>query len=235
MFFDLHVHTGGISHCCRADAQTILNTAKEFGYEGVVITNHYAANYYLPENYDEWLESYVAEYKRCREYGESLGLKVLFGAEITMCYDSRVHLLIYGVTEEFIRKNKNLCEMTQQELYELCHKNGCALVNAHPFRSNCTVQDVKYLDGIELNCHPNHGDIQLKELEEIALNNALALTCGCDYHADSYRPQGGTFVPNEYATNEGIVRFIKENKKFVLKIHQPFKDAIIKEYKIQRG
>ncbi len=194
--------------------------AKDYGYDGIVLTNHYT-QWDIEENAYEFVEKYIEEYENARVYGEKIGLKVLFGAEITVSYNEAVHLLIYGVTAEFLRKNKNLPNFTQKELYGVCHENGCVLVNAHPYRYGMTVQDVRYLDGVEINCHFKYGKCYAQELIEIAKENSLAITCGCDFHGDSEKPYGGTYLPDNISTSQDLAKYIETCKISSVKVHDP--------------
>lgn len=220
MLFDLHCHTSGISRCCKLPYTVIVDMTKDYGYDGIVLTNHYT-QWNIAENPDEFVERYIAEYENARLYGEKVGLKVLFGAEITVSYNEAVHLLIYGVTAEFLRKNKDLPNLTQKRLYEVCHENGCVLVNAHPYRYGMTVQDVNYLDGVEINCHFKYDKCYADELTKIAKENGLALTCGCDFHGDAEKPYGGTYLPDNISNSIDLAKYIEACKVSNLKVHDP--------------
>lgn len=230
MFFDLHCHTSAISRCCKLPYDKILDEALSCGYDGIVLTNHYT-DFDLKEFGDkEFADMYIEEFNKTYEYGKKLGMKVFFGAEITMSYNEAVHLLVYGVTPEFLRNNTNLPNLSQKELYEVCHANGCALVNAHPYRFGTTVQDLKYLDGVEVNCHFRHGECHEKTLTEIAKTNRIALTCGCDYHGDSDRPRGGIYLPNEIETNADLVNYITNGRSFNIRVNDPITREIYEVY-----
>lgn len=230
MFFDLHCHTSGISRCCKLPFNSILDTDLSCGYDGIVLTNHYT-DYDLKEyGVRGFVDRYIEEFEKTEGYARKIGMTAFFGAEITMSYNEAVHLLIYGVTPEFLINNPDLPNLSQQALYEVCKNNGCALVNAHPYRYGMTVQDIKYLDGVEVNCHFRHGSCHEKELTEIAKNNGLALTCGCDYHGDSERPGGGIYLPNDIKSNEDLVKYIKCGKTFSIRVNDPITRDIYEVY-----
>lgn len=221
MFYDLHCHTGGISRCCKAPYDKIIDMAKKYGYEGMVITNHFTEVDLNEFGEEKFVEMYIEEYNKCRAYGEKVGINVLFGAEITVSYNIDVHLVIYGVTPQFLRDNPRLPLLSQKEIYEACHKYGCLLINAHPFRLGMTIQDVNYLDGVEVNCHAKFGDCHEKELTQFAKDHGLALTCGCDYHADTRKPTGGTYLPDNILTNTDLVNYLKTSDTFHIKVDDP--------------
>ncbi len=229
MFIDMHVHTAGISHCCLIDYRDNLLKAKQMGYGGVVITNHYTNDYWANQTYNDWIEKYIQEYKNCLEYGKKIGVKTFFGIEVTWAQDKRVHLLIYGADENFIRKNKFLCDKTQKELYEICNQNGCALVQAHPFRHGTTVLDPKYLHGIEINCHPLYRNSFSKEIIECAKKANVAVTVGCDYHADTDRVQGGMFLPDSINSEKQLAQYIVKKQRVQVQVQEP-ENALIKKF-----
>ena len=55
MLIDLHAHSSGISRCCRYDYKTILDHAKEVGIDGIVLTNHYQAEYLDGKTAEEFI------------------------------------------------------------------------------------------------------------------------------------------------------------------------------------
>ncbi len=222
MLVDLHAHTKGISHCCKITAEDNIILAKEHGFNGLAIANHYVADYFEPDFYYEWIEKYIDEWNACLELGKKHSIRIFRAVEVTADYDRRVHLLIYGADESFLRNNPRLNERSLPELYRLCKQNGCALVQAHPFRGGATVQDTDCLDGVEINCHPAHRSGRTKEILDAIKNTCLAVTVGCDYHADTYRPDGGVFLPKEIETDQDLAKFVLNSKDFKLQVHDAY-------------
>lgn len=208
MLIDLHGHTSGISRCCKLAAPDILRAAQEVGLDGIVLTNHYQESYLEGGSFDAFADKYIREYYETKEWGEKLGCKVFLGAEVTMNFWPSVHLLVYGADEDFLRHNPCLYRYSQKELYTLVRENGCALVQGHPYRNGCTVLDTDYLDGVEVNCHPLYDGSHEQELYAIAQQAGIMLTCGGDYHGDSYRPHCGTYLPDWVQDEHDLARFI---------------------------
>ena len=104
MLIDMHAHTSGVSHCCVLPPEEIVKIAKETGLDGIVLTNHYAKEYVT-------VEKYIQEYEITKEAGEKIGLKVWFGIEVTVTWDPRIHLLVYGVTTDFLKEHPALYEL----------------------------------------------------------------------------------------------------------------------------
>ena len=222
MLIDLHAHTYPISLCCRAFAQEVINTAIANGYDGMVLTNHYDRVHMQNQPYELWIENYINEYYNAKEIGEKVNFKVFLGAEITMHENKNIHNLIYGIDDDNFLRNENLFYYSQQQLYNLCKERGYALIQAHPFRNGVTPVDPKFTDGYEINCHPhkNYCGTHSAEIPIIANKYGLTLTCGSDYHADTYRVKGGTFFPDSVKTITDIKNYLLTTDKITLRVEE---------------
>ena len=88
------------------------------------------------------------------------------------------------MTKDFIREHMDICGCSLQELYEICEENGCVLIQAHPFREYCQIQNPKYLHGVERNFnsgHDNHNEKLDAWLKEPGREH-LVITRGSDCH-----------------------------------------------------
>ena len=198
MLIDMHAHSSGISRCCQSPYDVIMKIALENGMDGIILTNHYEIGYVKEGGPAELAERYINEFLAAEGYGKEIGCKVFFGIEVTMVLYPKVHMLVYGVSTDFLKENPTLYSMTQEELYKLVKANGGTLVQAHPFRGGTTVLDPKFLDGVEINCHPIYKKSYAEELIEIAEKNGLYLTSGADFHDDTpYRAKCGMYLPDD--------------------------------------
>lgn len=221
MLIDLHSHSSGISKCCRITAPEALKCAKDSGLDGVVLTNHYQRSYISDGDALGFARKYMDEFSYAQECGRQMGCKVFFGIEVTMELYPNVHLLIYGVDETFIEKHPTLFEHSQETLYQIVKENGGTLIQAHPFRNGTHVLDTDHLDGIEINCHPLYNRSYSAELIEIAKETGLILTCGGDFHADTYRPHCGVYLPDEIVDSYGVGEYLRSTDRVKLLIHEP--------------
>ncbi len=228
MLIDLHAHTSAISHCCLINAEEAIKLARECGFGGLAIANHYTNAYFTDETYDEWIERYISEWQNCEKLGKEYGVKIFKAVEVTMEHEPRLHMLIYGADEAFLRSNPLLCQKSLPQLYEICKNNDCSLVQAHPFRNGATIQNTDFLDGIEINCHPLYKNSFAGEILKIAKEKGIAITVGCDYHADTYRSLGGSILPDSIITDRDLANYIISSKQFELQVHEPSNDEIYK-------
>ena len=222
MLIDLHAHSKGISRCCQIDGKDMVLLTKNTGMDGVILTNHYDKNYLLNENdIDGFAKRYVDEYYYVKEEGNKIGFKVFFGIEVTLAKHNNVHMLVYGVDTDFVLKHPTLYDYTQKELYELVHKHNGILVQAHPFRKGIDVLlDLKYLDGVEANCHPLYDATHVNKLANIAKENHILLTCGGDFHNDTHRPKCGVYLTNDLKDTFEIITYLQESKEIKLCIQE---------------
>lgn len=218
---DCHAHTSNVSKCCRIDYKEVIRTAKEHNIDGVILTNHYQKSYLAGTTSDAFIEKYIQEYKDMKAYAEKKDFRVFWGIEVTMELYPRVHMLIYDVTPDFLRQNPEIYDCTQQQLYDLVKRNGGILIQAHPYRHGTSVLDVNYLDGVEINCHPLYKKTHAEELIDIARSNHLLITCGGDYHADTYRPKCGIYVPKQVDNDADLIDYIKNSTETLLCIDEP--------------
>ncbi len=221
MLIDMHTHSSGVSGCCRLNAEEIVEAAKNAGVDGIILTNHYSSDDCedFPSSQD-YIEHYIKEYYSAKAHGERMGLKVFFGIEVTVNFADRIHMLIYGVKEDFLRENPCIYDLSQKELYETVHKYGGILVEGHPFRHNCPILDTNYLDALEINCHPLYKDTHYDVLFDAAKKAGIMLTCGSDYHGDTYRAECGTYFPDTVEAVQDIAEYIKCTDNVKLKVQE---------------
>ena len=221
MLIDMHTHSSGASDCCRLNAEEIVEAAKNIGVDGIILTNHYRSS--DCEKFatgKDYAEHYINECHRAMTHGEKIGLKVFFGIEVTMEFSDRIHLLIYGVKENFLRENPFVYDLSLEELYKLVHNNGGILVEGHPFRHDCPVLDTNYLDALEINCHPLYKDTHYDVLYDSAKKAGIMLTCGSDYHGDTYRAECGAYFPDTVETIQDIAEYIKNTDSIKLRVQE---------------
>ena len=221
MLIDLHAHTSGISTCCHISAPEVVEITKNIEIDGIVLTNHYKKEYVVNGEIKSFVEAYIKEYHYTKKCAEDIGLKCFFGIELTMVNYPGVDMLIYGVGEDFLRFYPELYDLSQEELYRIVKKENGILIQAHPFRNGTTVLNADFLDGIEINCHPLYNNSYSQEIFNNANKNNLAVTCGGDFHADTYRPKCGMYLPDDIADGYELSEYIKNAKKVSLHIHEP--------------
>ena len=122
------------------------------------------------------------------------------------------------------RDYANLFDLTQEELYHTVKSAGrdhIAMVQAHPYRRQKHLLEVHFLDGVEVNCHPLYGQSNFPDMVEIATKNRLILTCGGDYHADTYRPKCGMYLPEHLQSGVEIGQYLLDTDEVRLCIHEP--------------
>src|SRR6266849_8495364 len=133
MKFDLHMHTSRHSPDSEMDPFALVHRAQELGLDGVAITEH------------DWLWT-EPELDELREAAP--GLVVLAGVEVTT---QEGHFLSYGIRDPFtIPRGIGVAELCRE-----VHRQGGAVVAAHPFRWGQPFDEIlrdeqPELDGLEL-------------------------------------------------------------------------------------
>lgn len=165
--FDLHIHTRRHSPDSEIDPIALLRRAREIGLGGVVITEHDWL--WTPEELDE-LQAWVPE------------VRVFAGIEVT-CAEG--HFLAYGVTDPFrVPKGIGVRELCQE-----VHRQGGAVVAAHPFRWDQPFDRIvasvqPELDGLEV--MSNNMDAQCRQRAEAVRRQRGWRGLGC---SDAHREE----------------------------------------------
>lgn len=194
MKIDMHVHTAETSPCGKVDAADMLQMYKAAGYDAVVITDHFIK--WVAEQFPEeiQIDMYLAGYRNAQKHADEAGIKVLFGME-TCLVGGKEDYLIYGVTPEFVYDNPKIYMLTLPQLYDVVHKAGGIVLQAHPNRGYCKQSDIRYLDGIEVYNgnprHDSHNDIA-QELAEA--HPELIPVSGNDFHEIDDEKMGGGII-----------------------------------------
>jgi predicted metal-dependent phosphoesterase TrpH len=155
MKFDLHLHTSRHSPDSIMAPQLMVRRAREIGLDGVVITEH------------DWLWT-EDELDELRSLDP--GLVVLAGIEVTA---REGHFLVYGVADPFaVPAGIGVAELCRE-----VHRQGGAVVAAHPYRWNQPFDDILArerpdLDGLEMMSNNMDGDTRRRAA---ALNGRLKL------------------------------------------------------------
>ena len=211
MLIDAHIHSKGISLCSRLSYREMLDQCAEDSVDGIVLTNHLKENYIGKEPYSAWKERYVEEYNAAREYGASIGVTVLFGVEVTLSINPVVDYALYGIDEQEFLHSPVLYALSQRELFTYCTDRSALLIQAHPYRNGAVPQDPRYLHGVEINCHPLYKTNEQTRVTAFARKHGLLLTCGSDYHGDTYKPHCGVEIPDGLSSSEQFADCLRSN------------------------
>lgn len=207
--YEIHSHTKETSQCAKISAEEIVEKYKKAGYAGIVITNHYSDfTFTLKEMFNKKLrfEHYIAGYREAKKY-ETEDFTVLLGIELRFFLNGNDYL-IYGVTEELLEKTPFLLPMYLKKAAHFFKKNGCIIIQAHPFRPYIYRANPKYLDGVEI-----INGKSTKEENEKALNwankkNLKIRTAGSDCHRESGAALTGIVTTEPIKSNEDLLRIL---------------------------
>ncbi len=222
MIIDMHCHSKAISRCCQLTYEQNIKSAKECGIDALILTNHYTGEYLkYYESIEDFVNHYHKEYLDAKHFGESVGVKVYYGVEITMAKEPVVHLIAYGVDEKFLTDHPYVFDYSLDKIYETVKRYGGILVQAHPFRLKDSLVDTNYLDGVEISCHPKYYTTSQDKVKSVAKEKGLIMTCGADYHGDvPYRPLSGLVVDNLPKNINEILKILSSNNSKTLLIHE---------------
>ncbi len=209
---ETHCHTAEVSLCGRVLAAEIPALYKSSGYGLIVCTDHY--NYWtLAElgvdratQIDRWLSGYRA----MKQAGEDTGITVLLGMELALPGFSG-ELLLYGLCEEFLFQNPELCMWTLEQVCQMAREEGLLVYQAHPFRDNMERAPAELLHGVEVYNGNRRHNSRNELAEEHAARHGLRRIAGSDFHQLEDLARGGIWLPDAISDNKELVAILSDH------------------------
>lgn len=215
---ELHAHTAETSRCAKDSAKNLVENYLRAGYSTLVTTDHFSPSTFeaYKANTLSWndkVEIFLKGYRAAKAAAEHTDLTVLLGMELRFSRKNSINdYLVYGVTEDFLRKNGDLLEMRLSAFSELAHKNGLLIFQAHPFRNGMTIVKPEYLDGYEIyNACIRHNS-RNGIAEKWARLHKKAGTSGSDYHQTEDTARGGIVTTQKVETNDMLLSVLRKKE-----------------------
>ncbi len=232
---EMHCHTDG-SLCADYNIKDIVKQYIRAGYGGIVVTNHYAYKEYVRQGFSspiEYAKTFLSWIEDAEKAGKEQGLKIFYGIELRLTYNNTEYML-YGFSKEFVLKNPELYNLTQEELFELANKHNVFMYQTHPFRNGVKVGNPKYMHGAEsFNGHYHHNNNNGLAREFCEKNN-LVKVVGTDFHHDDQPITTAILVPNEIEDSIELTEYICTNKVELIQDKKAYIDTLI-NYKKEKG
>lgn len=183
--YETHLHTNVSSKCGKSTPEEQVRFYKELGFTGIFVTDHFwcrSMNTDMTLPWKEMVHAYTESYRRAKKEGDKLGLQVFFGFEITFCGED---FLIVGLDEKWLQRHEEIKDLDQKSVYELVHRSGGFMIQAHPFRERYYMSEVKlhphHTDAFEVGnaCNEYYQDLLAYDY---AKKHHLPMTAGSDIH-----------------------------------------------------
>ncbi len=210
---ETHLHTKHVSKCGHLSAEEIVRGYADAGYSGLIVTDHYNRTTYDflgidPAGPGDKLTPFLDGYRRVREEGAKYGIQVFRGAELRFDECDNDYL-IYGWLDDLLAEPDKVFRMGIAAFAPMARAAGAVIVQAHPYRKNCTPAIARYLDGVETrNLNPRH-DSHNDRAEEYAQEYGLLRTSGSDCHRTEDLALAGILVAHVPSDNMGMARLIR--------------------------
>lgn len=227
--YETHMHTSEASLCGRASGAEMARAYKDYGYTGIIITDHNwggntAVGREEPLTWEEWVREYCKGFRNAKAEGDKIGLDVFFGYEAG--HDA-TEFLIYGVDEEWLVTHPEIKDASVEEQYRLIHEAGGMVIHAHPYREEFYIPEIRlfpeFVDGVEgINAtHSNtksksHNDPKFDTLAvAYAKEHHFPMTAGSDMHwTDLFG--GGVACKRKLKSIQDYIRLILDDEDYVL-------------------
>ena len=137
--YETHCHTSPVSRCGKASVKDTVCFYKEYGYDGIFITNQFLDGNINPEArklpYRRQIDYYFSDYEEAVMIGSAMGIKVFPGVELSY---KGTDFLIYGLDKAWYKAHPEIMDMEKsEELPRLCHAPqgsayGCSRSRRYP-------------------------------------------------------------------------------------------------------
>lgn len=213
--YEMHLHSAACSACAFSDSREYVDAALDRGFAGMVFTNHFYHGNTEVSRYKTWEEfvgAFRDDYLRAKEYGDRMGIDVLFGIEEV--YEAGKEILIYGIEPETLVECRDFLDRNVYEIADWVRKNQGYVVCAHPFRERdyipdpYTPPDPAFMDAVEVYNYENSAEMNRKA-EEYAKLHGLPGISGGDVHRAFKFGNSGLAFPKRIRTNRELVAALK--------------------------
>lgn len=216
---ELHCHTSDVSRCAHSTGKEMAEYYISLGYTTVVLTNHLsvptytapATEYLMERSWDEKIDFYMNGYNVMKEAAGDR-LNIILGCELRSQITDG-DLMIYGVTEEFLRACPDMWNIKIKDLSNIIRENGMIFAQPHPFRNDMKIVNPDYLDAVEVfngnlgKNNRNRNDIARMWAEKF---DKIQLS-GSDTHDADYekKDRAGIITEEPVRTNEDLLRILR--------------------------
>ena len=221
--YETHLHTHPVSKCGRANICESIDFYKNIGYDGVFITNHFLdgnINIDGTTSYEDKIEFYFSDYEKGAVYGNSVGIKVFCGVE--MSYKGS-DFLIYGLDKEWYLKNPQIMTMKKSEELAYLMENGALVIHAHPFREASYIDHIRLfprsVQGVEV-LNSSRTEFENNMAKNYAENYGLLEFAGSDNHrASEHKLLAGMCSDTPITDEQDFVSRVKDGKMSVFTLN----------------
>lgn len=205
--YEMHCHTDEVSTCSKVRAAELVEAYIEKGYSGIVITDHFSPHTFAAKKglrTKDMIDYYLTGYRAAVEAAKGR-INIILGMELAF-YTNYNDYLVYGIDEDFLRKNPNIMDMGITNFVKLAKKKNLLVFQAHPFRNEMTMVRPDLLDGYEVYNgnmrHDSRNDIAKMWAEKFEKK----IISGSDFHEWEDLARGGVEFSSPVTSSEELVK-----------------------------
>lgn len=222
--YEMHTHTSEVSHCGSISAAETVKLYSEKGYNGLVVTDHFykprkEAEPLTKSEWNNFIDKHLLGYQEAKNAAPK-GFSVLLGLEIRFNVTDNDYL-VYGVSEELLRKNIGLYNTTPRKFKKFCDEHDLMFYQAHPFRNYMSITPPAYLHGIETGNYNQRHDSRNDIAELWAEKYQLRKLSGSDFHEYEDLALGGIYTDVPIENNDDLVKILESSNYSLKKAANP--------------
>lgn len=208
---ELHAHTTPASSCSEITPHELVEIYKSIGYSAVVVTNHFMYQHNGREK-EEYINSFLEDFRQTEKYGKELGIRIYLGAEIRFTENYNDYL-VFGVDQKILEDIYDYLPHGIENFRRNYTMPDSVFIQAHPMREGLERVDPALLDGIEVfNMHPHHNSRVGLAMVHARENRHFIVTSGSDFHHPNVNHEGLAAIRTTYLPENtfSLAKLLKE-------------------------
>lgn len=226
MKIEMHSHIMEQSSDSQISASDYIYLLKEYGYKGIVSTDHFLSSELSNTDGDGFKEkccSWLSGYYALLDAAEENDILVLLGMEYTLEYVNKyTNILLYGLTEEMVMNGLIRPYMSPEELRDICLNNDIIMIQAHPERYGNHTLPIKFVDGYEIKNTKNRPhytkDYNSITQQFVKDKSQLITIGGGDCHVITDVGKGGIDTYNDIKTIDDLKNTLRTGQYDILSL-----------------
>lgn len=207
---EMHCHTAESSNCGKIPAKDIVDAYIKAGYDTLIITDHFGAKCSSADGIQKDVDKLLLGYNEAKKAADGR-INLLFAIELNF-HENANDYLVYGITEDFLRKTPDIYNLGIEKFSGIAQQNGFLVYQAHPFRNKMTVTYPGFIYGIEsFNAHPRHDSRNSIAKAWAELYNLKTIS-GSDCHQIPDIARSGILTEKEIKTIDDLLKVLKNDE-----------------------
>lgn len=140
---ETHMHTSESSLCGRVSAADQVKQYIEYGYDGIIVTDHFVNGNSAVNRSDTWqkqMKKQFLGYYNALKAAAGTDLKVFLGTEYAY---HGTEFIIVGLSDTWFLENQSIIFTKPEEFLKIFDEKKAGIIQCHPFREAAYIKEFR--------------------------------------------------------------------------------------------